>query len=169
MSDWEWFESTRDLQENSFGMDYSALEGEALGEYITWNHTALIDELGEFLKEVQWKPWAKDRGKVFNRDAAVGELVDAAHFLANLACALGTTDEEWESRYQEKQRRNAARQAEKGGYDSKATKCPGCARELDKPNATVEQEVRTFGTEFPLKITTRCAACGLHLGERNGS
>lgn len=89
--------------------------------------TALVAELGEFLQEVQWKTWITERGGV-NRDQAVGELVDVAHFLANLANALGVTDEEWEARYIAKQARNAERQRD--GYDGTSGKCVDCHRDL---------------------------------------
>lgn len=145
---WSWLGSTRRLQEEAYGVDYELLakQGPELADRIIWNVLALQDELHEFLAECQWKPWAVDRGGVA-RDRAVGELVDAAHFLANLATFLGVTDEEWEARYQEKQARNAARQAAPGGYTGN-DKCPECKRELDAPGA---------------KVAGHCAGCGARL------
>ena len=127
MSDWEWLKETRALQISAYGADPSALEGESLADFVLWNHTALVDEMSEFLGEVQWKPWAKPRGGA-NKHAAIGELIDVAHFLANLAVAMGCTDEEWERRYKAKMTINAARQRD--GYDNK-NKCKKCRRALD--------------------------------------
>lgn len=131
---WQWLGSTRRLQEEVYKFDYSALSGDALADYVTWNSVALQDELHEFLGEVNWKTWAKSRGDVPNRSAAVEELVDIGHFLANLASALGVTDEEWEVTYRRKQLKNATRQRVSGGY-GRDLKCPTCQRALDAPDA----------------------------------
>lgn len=147
---WKWLESTRRLQEESFGMDYDALKDEYLAEYITWNVTALVAEIGEFLAECGWKNWARPRGWV-NREAAVTELVDAAHFLANLASALGVTDTEWEERYQAKQQVNRDRQA--NGYDGVLGKCTDCHRDI-----TDQMNVRFL--EDGLGVTQKYCVCG---------
>jgi dUTPase len=127
VSDWKWLEETRRLQISAYGKDPSELTEDELADFVIWNHTALVDELSEFLQEVNWKPWSKIRGHK-NRSAAIGELVDAAHFLANLAVAMGCTDEEWEERYKSKMALNAKRQAD--GYDN-TNKCRECGRALD--------------------------------------
>jgi hypothetical protein len=149
MSEWRWLESTRRLQEESFGVDYARFAKEApnpeLADYLTWNVTALVAELGEFLQEVGWKPWTTRRGWVY-RERAVKELVDVAHFLANLICALGVTDDEWEQRYRLKQEVNAQRQAH--GYDGVTGKCEGCKRALDDDGVTIVN-----GQRF-------CSGCG---------
>lgn len=127
-SSWKWLESTKKLQEEAFGLDYSKLKGDKLADYFVMNHTALVTELTEFMQEVGWKDWAQPRGWV-NRDNAIKELVDAAHFLSNLACAIGVTDSEWEQAYQAKQALNRERQVK--GYDGITGKCPGCKRSYD--------------------------------------
>ena len=129
---WSWLEETRILQIDAYDADPALLKGDELADFVVWNHTALIDELSEFLAEVQWKPWSKVRGGV-NRDAAIGELIDVAHFLANLAVAMGCTDEEWEYRYKEKMALNAKRQRD--GYDN-SNKCKQCKRALDDTSVT---------------------------------
>lgn len=125
-----WLASTRELQEKYFNVNYDELakDPDLLADAIVWNHTALIVELSEFMQEVGWKNWSTPRGWV-NRDAALGELVDAAHFLANILNVLGVTDEEWERRYRAKQEINRNRQ--RGGYDARTGKCPGCHRSYD--------------------------------------
>lgn len=132
MNEWKWLEATRELQISAYGVDPQALEGNELADYAIWNVVALSDEMSEFLGEIQWKPWSKVRGGV-NRDAAIGELIDAAHFLANLAVAIGCTDEEWISRYQKKMDLNAKRQRD--GYDN-SNKCKKCGRALDDTAVT---------------------------------
>jgi hypothetical protein len=135
VNEWRWLASTRKLQEEAFGVDFSKPEtGNVLADNAVHQGFALIIELAEAFSELQWKDWAENRGDV-NRDALVGELVDAGHFLANLLVKFGVTDDEWERLYQEKQDRNRKRQAAPGGYDAVATKCPRCGRELDKPGA----------------------------------
>ena len=86
------------------------------------------------MQEVGWKPWATPRGWV-NRDAAVGELVDVAHFLANLLCALDVSDSEWEYLYRAKQEVNRQRMRS-GTYDGVSGKCPRCFRAYDSPTTS---------------------------------
>lgn len=161
-TDWLWLESTRKLQSTVYHVNYEDLQGEQLADYVIWNHTALVSELTEFMDEIQWKNWAKERGRV-NRDEAVGELVDVGHFLANLLVALGVTDVEWEVRYREKQLRNAERQAAPGGYSGE--KCPQCRRELDRVGALISRD--GFGTGG--KTFLHCAHCNAVVRERVGA
>ncbi len=131
---WRWLESTCRLQQEVYGVDYGSISGEKLADHMLMNAFALADELHEAMAECQWKDWAANRGQV-NRDLMLGELIDLAHFLANMVTALDVTDEEWERRYQEKQQRNRDRQARPSGYTSRQAKCPRCRRELDKLGA----------------------------------
>lgn len=132
---WSWFESSRELQAGAYGKDPGALVGDERADYWTTMMFALVDEVSEFGREVKWKAWANGRGEVIDRDAAVGELVDAAHFLVNLALSVGATEGEFWERYREKQARNLARQKKANGYDGRREKCPACGRELDKHGA----------------------------------
>jgi hypothetical protein len=125
---WKWLESTRQLQEEFYGAHYPMKEGEGLANYVTTNHSALVSEAGELLAEFGWKPWAQPRGWV-NRANALKEAVDVAHFLGNILCAIGVTDEEWEEAYRKKQEVN--RQRQRDGYDGVSGKCPGCKRSYD--------------------------------------
>jgi len=127
VSDWKWLESTDALQKSAYGKDIAGLSEEERVEYVRIMLLALVDETMEALHEISWKPWAK--AKYFNRDAFIGELVDASHFIANCAIAAGCTDEEWEARYRGKQAKNALRQQQ--GYDGVSTKCASCGRGLD--------------------------------------
>lgn len=125
---WKWLASTRELQEKYFDRDFSNQDPDEFADAIVMNHSALICELTEFMDEVGWKDWTTPRGWV-NREAAIGELVDAAHFMANLLVRLNVTDDEWEERYQAKQEVN--RQRRRTSYDGVSNKCPKCRRALD--------------------------------------
>ena len=107
------------------------LEGERI-EFIKWNVLALTDELHEALAEVGWKPWASSRH--IKREAYVGELVDAWHFLMNLFLVVGVDADELYDRYVEKRQRNDARMVQ--GYDGVTGKCPVCRRALDDSKAS---------------------------------
>lgn len=133
MSTWNWLASTRALQEEYFQREFPIDDPDELADYLVSNHTALIVEMSEFMGEVGWKDWATPRGWV-NREAAVGELIDVGHFLANLLCALGVTDAEWEARYRDKQEVN--RQRQRDGYDGVSGKCPQCHRAYDDSGVT---------------------------------
>lgn len=126
-NEWRWLESTRHLQEESFGKKFP-LVGDDLADYVTENYAAAVIELGELMQEVGWKPWSTPRGWA-NREAALGELVDVLHFLANLAVALDVREDELWNRYRAKQNVNRARQ--RSGYDAREGKCPRCHRSYD--------------------------------------
>lgn len=145
---WGWLESTRRLQTESFGVDYGELTGETLADYVIYNALALVVEVGELMDEFRWKPWASPRGS-YDREAALKELVDVAHFMANIAAAIGISDEEWEAAYRQKQDVNSRRQRD--GYDGVSTKCSGCGRALDDVGRTYRE-----GSEQ----VTYCTGCG---------
>lgn len=128
MSNWNWLGSTYALQRDVFDRTLPIQDPIERADFIVMNHTSMIVELSEFMGEVGWKNWVANRGWV-NRDEAVGELIDVAHFLANLACVLGVTDDEWEQRYRAKQDVNRNRQRD--GYDGVSNKCLRCKRALD--------------------------------------
>lgn len=124
---WKWLESTRQLQEEFYGAIYP-IQGEALADYVVMNHSALVAEATELLSEFGWKAWVKDRGWV-NRENALKEAVDVAHFLGNILSAIGVTDQEWEDAYRAKQEVN--RQRQRDGYDGINGKCQMCKRSFD--------------------------------------
>jgi dimeric dUTPase (all-alpha-NTP-PPase superfamily) len=155
---WKWLESTRQLQEEFYGAVYP-IKGEALADYVTWNHSALVLEASELLSEFQWKNWTKSRGDV-NRTNALKEAVDVAHFLGNILNALDVTDQEWEDAYQKKQEVNRQRQRE--GYDGVSGKCSVCRRSYDDqiectPAETVT-EVNASGS-FCVELEIKPAHC----------
>lgn len=134
---WRWLESTRELQRMAYGNTFP-YNGEELADWVIVNHTACVKELGEALDEVGWKTWAHPRGWV-NREAFLRELIDAGHFLANLAIAVNCTDEEWERLYREKQAVNLKRQQD--GYDGVSGKCPQCHKAYDDPSTRCLREM----------------------------
>lgn len=169
--EWKWLESTRRLQQESFGVTSFDRSPEELADSISENLLALFTEVGEAAQEFQWKKWAKNRGTM-DRAAFLGELVDAGHFMGNLLIAIGVDDEEWERAYRAKQDRNRARQAHADGYDAKASKCPGCHRELDKPKALVRQVALAgpaLADVIARTLCVSCANCGQRLGTRLAS
>jgi hypothetical protein len=141
---WNWLEETVKLQREAYGAHPGELEGEEYALSVIENHTALVSELGEFLNEIQWKSWASKRGMIKNRDAAINELVDCGHFLANLLVGLNCTDQEWEDRYRAKMALNRKRQED--GYDGQ-NKCPKCKRALDDSSVTCTPTTCMYGYE----------------------
>lgn len=126
---WKWLDSTYALQREAFGVELPMTPDTIrLADYVVMNHSALTAEAGELLAEFGWKSWANPRGWV-NRENALKEAVDVAHFLANILCAIGVTDSEWEKAYQAKQEVNRERQ--RAGYDGVSGKCPECKRSYD--------------------------------------
>ena len=151
----------RELQEKSMGIDFKTMSDEDRIAYIKENVLALTDELHEMLGEMGWKSWATSRH--INRNAAFGELIDAWHFMMNIALALMPGDmhpsavaDRFENYYNAKRAKNAQRQLD--GYDGVSTKCPKCGRALDDAGAI--QVRRDPYTPVAWHI---CAGCGCEL------
>lgn len=117
------------------GVDPFAMTREERLQYIDKMYIALGKELGEFMDEIPWKPWASN--KTLNPEAAFKELIDAQHFLNNLflaiaaelrLCGPATTAVTIHKHYLGKNRVNHDRQTR--GYDGKSEKCI-CGRAID--------------------------------------
>ena len=135
-----WLDETRKLQLEAYGNDLDAIEGQDLRTYLTWNHSAAVIEMGELLEESRWKPWAawEDGDPVVpNKKAFTSEAVDVLHFVANMLCAAGVTDEELDAAYKAKMAVNRERQKRAGGYLSVRgiDKCENCGRSFDDVGA----------------------------------
>lgn len=131
-----WLAETAQLQQDSYGVNYTTFHGDTPGsllaviDYARWNMLAIDDELAEMRQAMSWKPWQHD-APYLDRDEVVREAVDVLHFVANIICAMGTTDAELDAMYVEKMEKNRARQA--NGYRVKdaGVKCRVCSRALD--------------------------------------
>lgn len=119
------------LQNESFGYDFTTMTVHDQVAYAHWNVTALVDELHEALHETSWKPWAKD--EFIDVEPYSRELIDALHFLVNLFLVVGKTAEDVERMYFAKAEVNKARQD--AGYHSRMGKCPTCGRAEDEPES----------------------------------
>jgi hypothetical protein len=131
-----WLEKTKQLQVDVYDADYTQFHSDApedlnaLIEYIRWNMLAIDDELAEVRQAISWKPWQHDEPYA-DRKEIVKECVDVLHFVANILCAAGATDEELDEEYLKKMQKNADRQ--KNGYKvlDPGMKCIRCVRALD--------------------------------------
>lgn len=132
----KWLEKTKQLQTDVYGIDYSKLLDDspeslnALIEYLRWNMLAIDDELAEVRKAISWKPWQHDEPYA-DRKEIVKECVDVLHFVANILCAAGATDEELDAEYLAKMQKNADRQREGYKVMDDGVKCKKCFRALD--------------------------------------
>ena len=131
-----WLGKTRDLQENVYNIDYSAMEGAQdvkinnLIEYMRWNMLAIDDELAEMRQAISWKPWQHD-APYADRDEVIKEAVDVLHFVANIIVACGGTDEILDKFYVEKMERNRQRQLDGYKVKQEGVKCELCHRAID--------------------------------------
>ena len=80
---------------------------------------AAFVELGEYLQDLTWKPWAKSPRKPdpAERERAIEEMVDVLHFVGDALIALGVSDEDLSLAYQKKMDINRQRMA-RGGHES---------------------------------------------------
>lgn len=132
----KWLQKTRQLQTDVYKADYGKFAGDApeelnyLIEYIRWNMLAIDDELAEVRQAISWKPWQHDEPYA-DRKEIIKECVDVLHFVANILCAAGATDEELDAEYLAKMQKNADRQ--RNGYRvlDDGMKCTSCFRALD--------------------------------------
>lgn len=121
-------------QRETFGYHFTDMTRDELIAYIRIQQQAAVQELGEVLNEVDWKPWTT-APRQLRRPEFMNELVDVLHFWLNLALAVSGKSEATEladeifTRFAMKNRINAQRQAD--GYDGVSTKCGGCQRALD--------------------------------------
>ena len=115
------------LQQRINGYDLNEQTDDQRIANIRMNVLACTAELHEALDEVGWKEWATSRH--INYDPLRKEIIDAFHFLLNLALHAGMGSDEFFEMFVEKNTRNAKRQAE--GYDGVSSKCPHCNRALD--------------------------------------
>lgn len=115
------------LQQLINGYALSKQDNDTRINNIKENVLACTAELHEALNEVGWKAWATTRH--INQENLQKEIIDAFHFLLNLALHAGMDSQEFFRRFVEKNDLNYARQSI--GYDGKAEKCPHCARALD--------------------------------------
>lgn len=132
----DWLAKTKQLQQESYGVSYERFEGDQpqelnnIIEYLRWNMLAIDDELAEVRKEISWKPWQHDDPYV-NREAVIKECVDILHFVANIICAVGGTDQQLDSYYVNKMEVNKQRQIKGYKVKSDGVKCSKCTRALD--------------------------------------
>ncbi|MCL2847493.1 MAG: dUTPase [Firmicutes bacterium] len=79
---------------------------------------ALLDEVGELLREVNYKWWKNP--KTVDKDLVAGELVDILHFWVSMCLDFGITASDIHKIYFDKNKENFNRQdglSEKEGYE----------------------------------------------------
>lgn len=121
-----WIAQTKELQESHYNMKFDNMSQDELERWFLVNAYSAAEEIHEAGGEVSWKPWAKS--EFFHREAFLGEIVDALHFIGNLLAGAQVTDEELNEAYLEKMQRNRERQ--ESGYTG-LDKCPECKRAID--------------------------------------
>lgn len=70
---------------------------------------ALQDEVHEFVRELNWKPWKQTKKEV-NVEAVQKELIDAWHFLIELSLMWGLNSDSVHDMYLQKNQENHQRQ-----------------------------------------------------------
>ena len=138
----DWLAETAKLQQECYGADYSVFHSDtdsdinATIDYMRWNMLAIDDELAEMRQAMSWKPWQHDE-PYLDRDELIKEAVDVLHFVANIVCAAGATDEELDEIYLAKMDKNRARQRDGYRVRDVGVKCVICARALDEVQVSV--------------------------------
>ena len=86
---------------------------ETLTKHTVYTSTALVDEVHEFLRELNWKPWKKTRKEV-DMARVHDELADCWHFLIELSLMWGLNEQKIIEAFRNKNKVNHKRQD--GGY-----------------------------------------------------
>jgi hypothetical protein len=147
----------RELQENTLGYEFASMTIDQRVSYVKEMVLAAVHELHEALDETTWKSWTIGERAVHS-DRLLHELVDAWHFIMNVAWAAypGDTADELAVRfvdtYYAKRAANVARQ--RHGYDGHSTKCPGCGRALDDVNV-----IKTRSSLSGVLVGAWCGPC----------
>jgi len=118
-----WLHATSRLQVEKYGRDLSEVPQELYGEEVRQHVVGAIEELGEYLKEADWKPW-KPRPQFASEEARIKrceELVDVLHFIANLCVLEGLTDAELSQMYLDKVEKNRIRNDHMGASEAEDT------------------------------------------------
>lgn len=121
-------------QRETYGLHFTEMDRNELITYIRTMQQAAVQELGEALNEVDWKPWTTEPRQV-RRNEYMNELIDVLHFWINMVIAVAgkmsanEIADEIFTRFALKNRTNAQRQVD--GYDGRSAKCAGCGRALD--------------------------------------
>lgn len=92
----------------AFGDDFETMDLEQKEQYTKDKVLALLDEIHEVLREVNWKSWKKQK-KEINRENLISELSDAFHFYINLCLVWGFTAEDIHKAYIKKDEENYER------------------------------------------------------------
>lgn len=125
----DWLRIMEKLQQVAYGAYYDTFDNEERADSLRMNLFALTSEVVEMGQEVGWKPWSSPQGWV-NKEALIGEAVDAMHFLANLLKHADCHPRELTAAYKIKLRKNVQRQLD--GYNVIDAKCPRCHRDLSE-------------------------------------
>lgn len=137
-----WLAETAKLQQECYGADYVVFHSDAdvdinaTIDYMRWNMLAIDDELAEMRQAMSWKPWQHDE-PYLDRDELIKEAVDVLHFVANIVCAAGATDEELDEIYLAKMEKNRARQRDGYRVRDAGVKCGICSRALDEVQVSI--------------------------------
>lgn len=137
-----WLAETAKLQQECYGADYAVFHSDAdvdintTIDYMRWNMLAIDDELAEMRQAMSWKPWQHDE-PYLDRDELIKEAVDVLHFVANIVCAAGATDEELDEIYLAKMEKNRARQRDGYRVRDAGVKCGICSRALDEVQVSI--------------------------------
>lgn len=113
-----WLDETAALQREAYGNEPGGWSFPRWIEYVRNQTLAAFVELGEFIQELEWKPWSAKADNWWpdaeERARAIEELVDVLHFVANDLYALGVTTEELNEVYTAKMTKNRQRMASGG-------------------------------------------------------
>ena len=109
------FKLQNDLQKKMPGVDKVLDDPSYTQMYINEMILAMLDELGEVLRETAWKnpdlvPYGWKKHQKYDKEKFKEELVDLLHFFVNLCLVSGMNSEELYARYCGKREENISRQ-----------------------------------------------------------
>lgn len=119
---------------------FERMTNNELMEFIRTTIISLLSELNEMLGETNWKPWAAVEPGINNKERYLKEIIDAQHFLFNLALVAGVKPHEYYLAYIAKNEINIERQD--NDYEGNNPRCEHCGDEIEtyKTGGLVKRE-----------------------------
>lgn len=128
--------------------EFEHMTNERMMDFIRTTMLSLVSELCEMLSETNWKPWAAVEPGIKSKQRYLKEIIDAQHFLFNLALVAGVKPHDYYLAFIEKNEVNFKRQEHE--YDGNNPRCVQCGNEVE-----TYKDTTIMDGETPLSLSAK--------------